>query len=60
MADAAICDTLEVARALRKSGFKADQPEAPAAVKRHSPETGRRELATTACVAKLEADRKWI
>lgn len=60
MADAAICDTLEVARALRKFGFKADQAEARAAAKRHAPETGLGELATTASVAKLEADHKWI
>lgn len=60
MADAAICDTLEVARALTRFGFKADQAEARAAAKMHASETERGKLATTARVAKLEADRKWI
>ena len=60
MADAAICDTLEVAMALRKSGFKADQAESLAAVKRHAPETGRWDLTARAGVARLETERRWI
>ena len=60
MADAAIFDTLEAARALKKAGFKEDQADALAAVVRHAAETGRGELATKADIAKLEVELKWI